>query len=256
MSSAGLVHIEAGERGLDGGVGAAPVGEDEALELPVALEDLVEDVVVLAGVVAVDAVVGAHDAGGFGEADGDLEGEQVGLAHGALVDEGVVGVAAGLLVVEGVVLDVAHDVVGLDAAGELADHGAGEDGVFAGVLEVAAVARLADEVYAAADGHVVALLAQLAADDGAVEEGGVGIPRGGHAEGGGQQRGVAAARGALGDADGGVGHVDGREAEAWDAGDEAGAAVVAGRGVGRRREYAAACRGRAESFRRGSSRGS
>src|ERR1017187_10498601 len=79
-------------------------------------------------------------------------------------------------VIEGVVLNVAHDVVGLDAAGELADHDAGEDGVFAGVLEVAAVAGLADEVHAAPDGHAVALGAQLAADDGAIEEGGVGVP--------------------------------------------------------------------------------
>ena len=63
---AGLVHVEAGERGLDGGVGATPVGEDEALESPVVFEHLVEGVVVLAGVVAVDAVVGAHDAGGMG----------------------------------------------------------------------------------------------------------------------------------------------------------------------------------------------
>ena len=62
---AGLVHVEAGERGLDGGVGATPVGEDEAFEAPVVLEDLVQGVVVLAGVVAVDVVVGAHDAGGL-----------------------------------------------------------------------------------------------------------------------------------------------------------------------------------------------
>ncbi len=115
---------------------------------------------------------------------------------------------------------------------ELADHGSGEDGVFAGVLEVAAVARLADEVDAAADGHVVALGAQLAADDGAVEEGGVGIPARRHAEGGGQRRGVAALMGGHADADGGVGEVDVGNAEARDAGDEAGAAVVLGRGVG------------------------
>ena len=50
---AGLLLIEAGERGLDGGVGATPVGEDEALEAEVFLEDLVEGVVVLAGPVVV-----------------------------------------------------------------------------------------------------------------------------------------------------------------------------------------------------------
>ena len=140
---------------------------------------------------------------------------------------GVEGVAAGLLIVEDVVLDVAHDVVGLHAAGELADHGAGEDGVFAGVLEVAAVARLADEVDAAADGHVEAHGAEFAADDGAVEEGGVRVPGRGHAEDGRERCGITALVGGHAHAVGGVGEVDVGQAQARDAGDEAGAAVVA-----------------------------
>ncbi len=109
-----------------------------------------------------------------------------------------------------------------------------------GVLEVAAVARLADEVHAAADGHVVALVAELAADDGAVEEGGVGVPAGGHADDGGQQGGVAALQRGHAHADGGVGEVDVREMQAGDAGDEAGAAVVVGRDVGAAAEDAPA----------------
>jgi hypothetical protein len=61
---AGLIHIQAGERGFDRGVRALPVREDEAFEVPLVLEDLVEGEVVLACVVTVDVVVGAHDAGG------------------------------------------------------------------------------------------------------------------------------------------------------------------------------------------------
>ena len=116
---AGHLLIEAVERGLDGAVGRAPVGDDPALELEVLLQDLVEQVVVLAGVVAFDEVVGAHDAGGVGDADGDLEGEQVGLAHGFLVEQNVDDGAAGLLIVEGIVLDVAHHVLREDALFEL-----------------------------------------------------------------------------------------------------------------------------------------
>ena len=142
----------------------------------------------------------------MGHADGDLEGEQVALAGSALVDFDVDGGAAGFLVVEGVVLDVAHDLVGLDAAGELADHGSGENGIFAGVFEVAAVAGIAGEVDAAADGHVVAHVAELAADDGAEEEEGILIPAARGAEHGGQQRGVVTALRGEANADGGVGH--------------------------------------------------
>ena len=61
---------------------------------------------------------------------------------------------------------------------------------------------------AAADGHVVALVAQFAADDRAVEIRRLGIPTGRRAERGGQQRGVAALHGRHADADGRIGHVD------------------------------------------------
>ena len=44
-----LLLIEAGERGFDGGVRAAPVGNHEALEVEVFLENLVEEVVAFAG---------------------------------------------------------------------------------------------------------------------------------------------------------------------------------------------------------------
>ena len=57
-------------RGFGGGVRSAPVGEDEAFEVEVFLEDVVEQVVVFAGKVAVDAVVGAHDGAGVGDARG------------------------------------------------------------------------------------------------------------------------------------------------------------------------------------------
>ena len=214
---AGHLLIEAGEGGWDGAVGCAPVGDDPALEVEVLLEDLVEEVVVLAGVFAFDEVIGAHDAGGVGDADGDLEGEEVGFAHGLVVELDIDHGAAGLLIVEGVVLDVVHDVLREDAFFERAGQGSGEDGVFAGVLEVAAVAGLAGDVGAAADGHVEAEGAELAADDGAVEEGGVRVPAGGGAEGGGKKRGVTALIGGHADSNGGVGEINVRNAKAGDA---------------------------------------
>ncbi len=154
---AGHLLVEAIQCRLDGAVGRAPVGDDPALELEVLLQDLVEQVVVLAGVVAFDEVIGAHDAGRVGDADGDFEGEQVGLAHGFVVEQDVDFGAAGLLIVEGVVLDVAHHVLRQDALFELACHGSGQNGIFAGVLEVAAVAGFASDVHTTADGHIEVL---------------------------------------------------------------------------------------------------
>ncbi len=114
----------------------------------------------------------------------------------------------------------------LDAHDEVADGGSGEHGIFAGVLEEAAVAGVAGEIDAAADGLVVALGAELAADDIAVEVGGVGVPGGGGAEDGGEQGGVAGLGRGHADADGGVCLLERGDAEAGDADDLAGAAVV------------------------------
>ena len=126
------------------------------------LQNLVEQVAVLAGVVAVHQVVGAHHGSRAGLLHGDLERQQVGLAHGALVDLDVDDVAAGLLVVERVVLDVADDALSLQAPSSAAPTILpGQDRIFAVVFEVAAVARLAGQVHAAAERHVVALVAQL-----------------------------------------------------------------------------------------------
>ena len=124
----------------------APVGDNETLESPLRLEHVVKQVGVLAGVVAIDAVVRAHDGGGIGDGDADVEGEQIGLLHAAPGDDGVDEVTAGFLVVHGVVLDVANDVLRLLALHEIADDGSGEERIFAGVFEGAAVAGLAGEV--------------------------------------------------------------------------------------------------------------
>ena len=104
---AGHLDVEAGEGGFGGALRATPVGDDEPFEAEILLEDVGEGVGVLAGVGAVDAVVGAHDGAGAGVLKCDLEGEQVALAHGALADDGVGDDAAGILIVDGVVLDVA-----------------------------------------------------------------------------------------------------------------------------------------------------
>ena len=122
----------------------------------------------------------------MGHANRDLEGQQIALAGGALIDDDVDDGASGFLIVEGVVLDVAHDFVGLDAAGEFADHGSGEDRIFACVFEVAAVAGVAREIDAASDGHVVAGLAEFAADYGTVEEERILIPAARRTENGGK----------------------------------------------------------------------
>src|SRR4029077_15664101 len=83
---------------------------------------------------------------------------------GAFVHVHIDGIAPALLIVQGVVLDVPDHVLTLLALYPMTDHRAGENRVLAHVLERSAMARLAGQIPAAAQGHVVALRAQLTPD--------------------------------------------------------------------------------------------
>ena len=220
-----LFVIEARQRGFDGAMSAAPVREDKALETPRLLQDVVEEVAVLAGPIAVHLVVGTHHHAGLPFGDGDLEGQQIGLAHDALIELDVSDIAAGLLVVEGVMFHVGDDLLFLQTLDKPGEHLAGQDRVLSLVFEVASVAGLAHEIDSAADRSVVLLIAQFAPDQGAIFVGQVEIPRGGFREGGRQERGIASASGGSPHADGGIGQLHVGQTEPWNPGNHAGAAI-------------------------------
>ena len=142
------------------------VGDDVAVELPVAADGPGEEARVGAGGDAVHAVVGAHDAAGVAVADAHLEGPEEGLRHVALRDARVeleprvvvpvVHVVRGVVLAAGGGLDraggrvaaaagvVAGDV--LHAPDEVHGVAAGDEGVLAGGLEGAAPPRVAHHV--------------------------------------------------------------------------------------------------------------
>ena len=136
---AGHLEIETVVAGGDAVVGRVPVGHENALESPLALEHLEIEEVVLRGVDAVDQVVGVHDGVDVGLGDGGFEGGQIDFAHGALVHVGAGVVAIELLVVEGVVLDGGNDALGLHAFNERNHQRGVEERILRQVLEVAAV---------------------------------------------------------------------------------------------------------------------
>ena len=161
----------------------------------------------------------------MGLLDGGFEAGEVDLAEGALVDDGVGVVAEELGVVAEEVLDGGADALGLHAGDVAGGDGGGEEGIFAEVLEVAAVARGAVDVDAGAEHVVDAAGTGVAADGFACAGGELGVPGGGEADaygvGGGGEAGVAA--GAVG----AVGHFEGGEVEVRHGADgEAGAADV------------------------------
>ena len=163
-----------GIRALDG----SPIRHHPARKTPIALQDVVQEVIVPAGVGAVDAIIGAHHRAGTSTLECDLKREEIALPHRCFADVGGEHRSAGLLIVERVVLYGRDDVLVLHAA----DHGAGERSceqrIFAKVLEVAAVPRVARKIQSRPQKHVEALPPCLVADRGAVTIGELRIPTG------------------------------------------------------------------------------
>ena len=174
-------------------VRGAVIGEHVALKPPVALQDVVEEVRVLAGVVAVQPVVGAHDRSHMRVLHRGLELRQVDLAQRALVHNRVLGHAVArhgrrterltgiaevghrsgvaLLVVGGEVLHVRHYALGLRAVDPAHGGPRVEERVLAICLEGAATERSAHDVHGGGEDHVVAFVLRLVADHVAVADG-------------------------------------------------------------------------------------
>jgi hypothetical protein len=116
------VQAAVGRRG--GRLGGEPVRHDQTLVRPLALDDVVDHMVLLGGRHAVDVVVGRHHRPRVGVGGGDFERQQVQLAQRGLVDDAVHGVAVGLGLVGHQVLQAGTDPAVLQPAhirgGELA----------------------------------------------------------------------------------------------------------------------------------------
>jgi hypothetical protein len=133
----------------------APVGLHESGEGELLAQDLDEGVVVTAAVDVVDPVVGAHDRAGAG-LDAGLEGHQLGLVEGLVVDGDAGGTAAVLKIVLDVVLELGDQALALRTGHLLGGEPAGQVRVLAEGLEVAAGGRVADLVDHGAEPDVLA----------------------------------------------------------------------------------------------------
>ena len=160
-----------------------------------------QQIVVLARVLAVDGAVGAHHRGGVSLLGGGPERGQVDLVLGPLADDHVVGrrVPVGLLVVHGEVLDLGHLSLALHPVDVRHGHRGVQVRVLGVGLERAPPARVAVDVHRRAQVDHGALAALLRPDDLAVLGGQGPVPGGGQGHRGGE----------LGDAGEAVAHPDG-----------------------------------------------
>ena len=158
------LEIEAGVGRRRGRVRRAPVARHEPVEAPLVAQHAVEQLLVLAHVLAEGDVVRAHQGADVPLLDGGLERREVDLVQRAVVNVDVDRVAVELLIVEDVMLRLREHRVALDASDRGGHHLAAQVRILAPVLEVPAIGRDARHVHTWAEHHVDALRVSLLAE--------------------------------------------------------------------------------------------
>jgi hypothetical protein len=160
----GHFQIKPGTNGWRRAVGRPPVGHDHPAETPLSPKRLVEQPRMLAGVDAVDPVVGAHDSPYPALLYRGLERRQIDLVQGAAIQLRADIHAIRLLVVHGEVLDRGHHPLILHPSDIRDRHARGEFGILAKIFEVATTERRARDVDRRSQYHVLPMPLGLAGD--------------------------------------------------------------------------------------------
>ena len=169
IDRAGLLLIESRIDRLDGiGNRLEPVRLDLAPEAPFVLQHIGQQVFALAGFVAIDQVIGAHDVAWLAFFDADFKRQHMQFTQAAFIDDRIGGKTVGFLVVGDIVLDGGHHLFRLRAQRAGDDHIACQHRVLSRIFEGAAIAQFARQVDAAAQPFGIAQCAQFFGDMGAV----------------------------------------------------------------------------------------
>ena len=156
---AAVFQVETVGYGLVGVVGTAPVAHHHSVESPFVLQDIVEDILVVAQVLVAIQVVGTHNGPSLCLGNCGLECRQVNLIESTVVDNHVGGVAVHLVVVKGKVLHTGSHAVLLHPLDVRHHHRCRQIRVLAHIFKVAAVERSAVDVNSWAQQHSLVAIA-------------------------------------------------------------------------------------------------
>ena len=131
---------------LVGVVACTPVGDDCAIEAPLALEDLVQETLIVRYVLILILVVAAHEAPCVTLLDCSLERTEIEFIESSVGNLDIDMTTELLLVVEHIVLDAASHAIALQACYIWHNHDACEIRVLAHIFEVTAIERCAIEI--------------------------------------------------------------------------------------------------------------
>jgi hypothetical protein len=140
------LQIDSGSQAGDPTIDGAPVADHDAAVAPLAPENVSQQAPVLAGIGAIQPVVGTHDGGGLSLSNRGFEPRQIDLPQRPLVDDCIDRHAARLLIVDRIVLERSADAFALNAADVGLGQLAGQIRVFGEIFKVPTTQRRAFDV--------------------------------------------------------------------------------------------------------------
>ena len=171
------LDIQSVDGSLVGVVRTAPVGNDHAVKTPVALQNLLEQQLMVAAVLAAEFIIRPHDGPCAPLLHGSLEGGQVEFVEGTVAGLHVDVSAPQFLIVQGKMFHADGHAVLLHLLDVGHAHHAGQIGVFAHILEITAIQRRTVDVDAGTEQHVLLAVNGFLADGFTILGGHLGIPR-------------------------------------------------------------------------------
>ena len=151
---AGHFQFVAGDQTGNTEVFTCPVGNDYVLIAPFLTQDVLHEVHVFVGVLAVEHIVRGHDALGAAFFYSHFKGSEVNFTHGSFVYDSVDNHTAFFLVVQSKVLNASRNTVGLNTADVCGGHLTCEIRIFGEVLEVSAATRVTLHVRSGTEQYV------------------------------------------------------------------------------------------------------
>ena len=159
-------------------VSAAPVAHHYAVEPPLFLKDIIQQVLIVAVPLALVQIVRAHDGPGAALLDGSLEGRQIYLVKGSVIDIHVCGESVRFLIVKGKMLYAGCDAIALNALDIRHHHTARKVWILAEIFKASAVQRGSVDIHSRTKQYVFFAVTCLLAYALPVEPGHLWIPCG------------------------------------------------------------------------------
>ena len=170
------LHIKTVCNSLISIVRAAPVGNDHTVEAPFASQNIVQQILVVAGMLTFIQVISSHDRPRFTFLNGRLESGQIDFIQGTVVYYDIGGVAVDFLIVQRIVLHAGCHPILLYALHVRNHHTGSQVRVFAHVLKVTSVQRSTININTGSQKNGLVTIACFFTNAFSIKHGHLGVP--------------------------------------------------------------------------------